>query len=174
MDQLSQCHVVGVKPVIYAHTIHPFIMIPLGYICIYLLSTILYKNEKEYHKRLLFLFCVLCINTFSNYSIYSQGTFFFFRIWQGKAMLCSIILPIILYYAYKVENRFVFIRWGQLFIAMLSACFVSSMGVVLGAIELGAVSLVELCVTKSWRKFIQLLAAIIPNLFFGVIYLMIS
>ena len=166
--------VVGVKPVVYAHTIHPFIMIPLGYVCVYLLSTILYKNEKDYYKRLIFLFFMVSINTFSNYSIYSQGTFFFFRIWQGKAMLCSIVLPVILYYAYRIEDKFIPTRWVSLFLAMLSACFVSSMGVVLGAIELGIIALVELCVTKSWKKCIQLMLAAFPNILFGIIFLMIS
>lgn len=162
---------IGIKPVEYAHTVHPIFMIPLGYIVIYLMSTVLFRKEHEL--RAYFLLIVAIINMFSNYSVYSQGTFFMFRIWQGKAMLCSIIIPALFYFTLGIKEKITFGQWMALFFAMLSSCFVSSMGIILGAIFLGCMTVAHFVSTRNWMTTFAIGSCVMPNAILMVIYMYI-
>lgn len=163
---------VGIKPVEYAHTIHPILMIPLGYMVMYLISTLLFEKERKY--RGYFMLIMALINTFANYSVYSQGTFFMFRIWQGKAMLCAIILPAIMYFVLSVKDKMKISEWFMLLLVMLSACFVSSMGIILGVISLGCWGIAHLITTKNWKTTCIMGSCALPNMILLVIYMFIS
>ena len=163
---------VGVKPVEYAHTLHPIFMIPLGYMVLYLISTLLFQKDKKH--RGYFMMIMALINAFANYSVYSQGTFFMFRIWQGKAMLCSIIMPTILYFILKIKDKIKFMEWVTLILVMLSSCFVSSMGIILGVISLGCWGIAHLLATKNWKTTFIIGTCAVPNMVLLVIYMFIS
>lgn len=159
----------GVKPVEYAHTLHPVFMIPLGYMVMYLVSTVFFENERKL--RGYFLLGIALINTFSNYSVYSQGTFFMFRIWQGKAMLCSIIIPAIMYFTLSVKDKIKILQWLMLLLVMMSACFVSSMGIILGAISLGCMTIAHFLSTRNWKTTLALGSCTLPNVILLAIYM---
>lgn len=162
----------GVKPVEYAHTLHPIIMIPLGYMIMYLVATVFVEKERKL--RGYFLLIIAIINTFSNYSVYSQGTFFMFRIWQGKAMLCSIIIPAIMYFTLSIKGRIKLYEWIMLLCVMISACFVSSMGIILGAISLGCMTIAHLLSTRDWKTTLAMGSCALPNVILLLIYKSIS
>lgn len=163
---------VGVKPVEYAHTLHPILMIPLGYMVLYLISTLFFEKDRKYREY--FMLIMALINTFANYSVYSQGTFFMFRIWQGKAMLCAIILPAIMYFVLSVKDKMKILEWLMLLLVMLSACFASSMGIILGVISLGCWGIAHLLTTKNWKTTCIMGSCALPNIILLVIYMFIS
>ena len=53
--------------------------------------------EKKHKSALLFVLIMSIINIYGNYSIRTTFSFLLFRIWQGKAVLCNIILPLLIY-----------------------------------------------------------------------------
>ena len=162
----------GLKPVEYAHTFHPLFMIPLGYMIMYLLSTVFFEKDTKF--RGYFMLIVAVINTFSCYSAYTQGTFFMVRIWQGKAVLCSIIIPALMYFILSIKDRIKINQCLVILCTMLAACFVSSMGIALSAISLGCFAIAHLLFTKDWRTTLALGGCALPNIIFLFIYNTIS
>lgn len=163
---------VGVKPVEYAHTLYPIFMIPLGYMVTYLIATVFFEKERKL--RGYFLLIIAIINTFSNYSVYSKETFFMFRIWQGKAMLCSIIIPAIMYFTLSIKGRIKLFEWLMLLCVMISVCFVSSMGIILGAISLVCMTIAHLLSTRDWKTTLAMGSCALPNIILLIIYKSIS
>ena len=80
-----------VNTAFFAHTILPIFLIPLHYIVIYSIGKTI-RNDVAEIFTLLYCMC----NLFSGYSGYSQGAFLLFRIWQGKAVMINIVIPILL------------------------------------------------------------------------------
>lgn len=73
------------------HMVFPIFMIPLHYVIVYeLAKTIKYKYKE------LFVLLSAFINLFACISGASAGAFLSDRIWQGKAILVSILLPVLL------------------------------------------------------------------------------
>ena len=74
-----------------SHMIMPIKMIPLHYIVVYELGKII-----KYEYKRLFLFFSVIINMFSAFSGAASPAWLLLRIWQGKAVIVSILLPMLL------------------------------------------------------------------------------
>lgn len=88
------------NPAFLSHTILPVFLIPLHYVVIYQIGKIIKSKYKE-----LFLLLCVCVNMFSMFSGCSTGAFLLLRIWQGKAVLVSIILPFLLLEFVKIYEQ---------------------------------------------------------------------
>ena len=98
-----------------------------------------------------------------------------FRIWQGKAILANIILPSIwLLFLKCVEENKGIINWLLLIITMLASCLVSSMGIPLAAITLGGLVVVFLVKDKKVSYLIKSGICVIPNIVYGLMYLIMK
>ena len=73
------------------HTILPVFFIPLHYLIMYLIGKKLYRDKGIY-----FVLLYAIVNMCSGYSVYSQGAFLLYRIWQGKAVLINCIIPLLI------------------------------------------------------------------------------
>lgn len=82
----------NIEPVIVAHTVLPILLIPLSYLAVYLISMFFVSDNY----RLYFMIIYALTNMYGGYSVYSTAAFLLLRIWQGKAVLVSIIFPILL------------------------------------------------------------------------------
>ncbi len=161
----------GVHPAIIAHIFIPIIFIPMSYIVVYSISIKIFGSSKTDVGLFLLLYAIL--QQYGYVSVYTASTFLLFRIWQGKAMLANIFLPMLFLMA---EN---FLRerkgkWLQVFLVSLSICCCSSMGVVLGAIEMFVLTLVyaisEKKISIIWKGIILCL----PYIFCGGMYVMMK
>lgn len=127
--------IVKIHPTIIAHTVFPPIFIAIAYMIYTLLAMMLFKEDKKDVS--IFLIFLSIIYIWGNFSIRTNFTFLLFRIWQGKAILANIILPSIwLIFLKCVKENENFIHWLTLWIVMLAACHVSSMGIALSSITL--------------------------------------
>ena len=115
-----------------------------------------------------------CICSFSAYSVYNSGSFQMIRIWQGKALLASAFLPLLLYICQSVlmEKKTEY-PWVLLAMADLSCCLLSSMGIILGTMMLGVFLLLCLVIRRDWRAFLKGIICCIPSLVLGVFYILI-
>lgn len=84
--------VFNIHGAILSHSILPILFIPLYYLIMYNTGKKLFKNNNKY----IFILIISILNIFSGYSVYSQGAFLLFRIWQGKALIVNITLPLLL------------------------------------------------------------------------------
>lgn len=121
--------IININPAITAHSIFAPIFIILSYIVYREIALKLFNKNKDDVS--MFLIFLGIINIFGNFSIYTTSSFLLFRIWQGKAFLCNIILPAIWLIIWNYIEERNFINWILVFIAMISACFVTEMGLAL-------------------------------------------
>lgn len=159
----------GIHPAIIAHTLFPIVFIPIFYLIMYKLGE---KIFTEKAKILLFCNIIALLNFFGNYSIYTSSTFLLFRIWQGKAIVANIILPV-LFLGFledwrENENSFL-----TLLVVVLAGCGVSSMGIILQLLILFVYGLVYL-IQKQWKKVLKVFLACIPCFALSLAYIIAS
>lgn len=73
------------------HTVLPVLLIALHYLIISGIAQRINKQSSAY-----FVLLYMLVNLFSGYSGYSQGAFLLYRIWQGKAVMINIIVPVLI------------------------------------------------------------------------------
>ncbi len=94
------CKLFKINAASFCHTVLPVCFIGLHYILMWAICGVISEKRKEEA----FLFVVL-INLFSGYSVYSRGAFLLFRIWQGKAVMVNIIIPVMIIVFNECMNR---------------------------------------------------------------------
>ncbi|MEG0251926.1 MAG: DUF6077 domain-containing protein [Christensenellaceae bacterium] len=163
----------GVHVAIFMHTILPAVLIPLSYFVYYEIGKELFHKDKQ--KTFLFLFFVCIVNIFGYVSIYTASTFLLFRIWQGKAILASILLPFIFLLSMRTMlHKAARADWIFLFLTMIASATVSSMGIFLAPLLLGILAIVFSIAKKSWRSFLYSLLCCTPNIALGITKIMLS
>ena len=81
-------------PLVVAHIVIPILFIPYAYLIYYLIAQRFFgDNMQETAIFICFINLLIC---FAYGSAYSLSSYFLFRIWQGKAMFISVMLPAIL------------------------------------------------------------------------------
>lgn len=80
----------GTHAAVMAHSILPLILIPAVYMLYFRIGMRLFGEEKR--KTAVFMIVVSLLQIFGNTSIYTNATFFLMRTWQGKALLCNLVL----------------------------------------------------------------------------------
>lgn len=160
----------GLHPAIMAHTVFPAVFIAMGYL-------VLYQFAKKWFPEDLGLrgiFMILCAAAiwFSGYSIYNAGNFEMVRIWQGKALLAGVFLPLLAYLCMSIllSDKPEY-PYGLLFMANASCCLLSSMGILLAPVLMGLFLVLCLWKYKSLRRLAAGLLCCIPSLVLGIIYI---
>lgn len=162
----------GVHPAVTAHVVLAGILIVLSYTVYKLLGEKLFHGESKYAEY--FLFFVIIITLFSGYTVYTQGMFTLVRIWQGKAVFCAVLAPMIWYMMLHIYSERVEVAdWCLLCLLMCASCMVSSMGIMLGAIMLGIFGIIGIIMDRNAKKFFCTLLCCIPNLICAGFYVFI-
>lgn len=159
-----------IHPTIIAHTIFPVVFLLMSYAVYMLIGRELFKDRR---KEQVFLLAIVVVQMFSFFSVYTSGTFLHLRLWQGKAFLANIIIPFIfLLFAemIKEEERKL---WGALFITITAAALVSSMGILLGPLTLGMLTLGHIVVKRTPNILLKSLLCCSTSVILGTVYLLI-
>lgn len=162
----------GFSSAAIAHTFLPGVLFILAYIVYYLISKTLF--EKDLIKQGVFLLFVITILSNSYFSRRTQGVFMYTRIWQGKGTLVAILIPLLVYWGIVIcQNKMKKVDWWLLTATLMSACFVSSMGIMLGAIVIGILGIANLVVNKNWKEVFYMALCCAPNILYSLIYIVI-
>ena len=96
------------------------------------------------------------------------------RIWQGKACLASVFLPLLLYLGCCIilEKQREY-TWLLLLMADISCCLLSSMGIILACIMLVVLMVMGLVRFRSLEKAACTALCCLPSLILGAIYIVI-
>ena len=163
---------IGVKAPGFAHTLLPFVLLIFAFFIYYMWAQKLFQNQRAGQN--CFLFLSMVILAFSNFSTHARGMMTFSRIWQGKAVLASVLLPFLLLLGVKMLTESYEKRdWILLLVVMLSSCLVSSMGIILAAIEIGIFGLLASLHHKRWREILFTIICCLPNVIYAGIYVLI-
>ncbi len=163
----------GLHPAIMAHMVFPIIFLPMAYMVQYCLAEKLFSGERK--AKDIYLLLAACICSFSGYSVYNAGNFQMVRIWQGKAVLASVLLPYLLYLCISIffgEKRKNL--WAALFLANISSCLLSSMGIILAPLMTGCFLVSSLVMQRDWKSAAKGLLCCIPSIILGIAYILIS
>lgn len=142
-------YISGVHVAVIAHTVLPFVLVPMAYMVFGLLGQAIFKRERK--KTVYFLLGMNLFVLFGGYSIYTYTFRLLVCIWQGKAVMAVIVLPFLFYYLIKTE---VYGRKEILFILiiMVAACSMSLMGTGLSVLML-IIFLTANYKKGEWRKY---------------------
>ena len=100
--------VFSVNAAYLCHTILPVFLIALHYLIIINIAKNISPKNAVY-----FIFLYQVINMFSAYSGYSQGAFLLYRIWQGKAVMINIVIPILILTFFWIYEEKI-IEWKEI------------------------------------------------------------
>lgn len=153
--------VTDIHPTIMAHSVLQLVLTFILCLVYWMLSDVFFKEDIT--SRSIFVVLALLINVYGHYSVYSAETFAITRIWQGKAVVASIGIPLIymvsmwIYDDYKKKSQY-----GLLFLVSMAMCLMSGMGIIISAVMVGCISVVYGIVKKDVRVFVKMMLAAVP------------
>lgn len=165
--------VTDTHPAILTHMVYMLVFLLLAYAVYALIGRILF--EKDMERCGYFLVLLSVIHIFSAYSLRTTGIVLMIRLWQGKAFLAGVLLPLVVY----VMLRIYFFEGKRadyiLLLCLMSVCcMASTMGVMLGAICAGLFGVLTALKKRHVKWLLYTVACCLPNVICGMLYLIIQ
>lgn len=158
-----------IHPAIVCHTVVPLFYIPIAYLAYVLIGRELFSEDS--HKISMFVVIVSLLHIFSGYSVYNEGAFLLLRIWQGKALFASLVLPFLFWFAIKfLKNEVSRAECLIALIACVAASMTSGFGIILAPIFIFICVLIHGIYYNRWDLYVRLCACMVPNVIFAVLY----
>lgn len=160
-------------PAVFAHSCIPLLFITLSYVVYGMLGGLIMGDNTK--KKAIFLFILAWLNMFSYYSVYSSSTFLLIRIWQGKALLAAVFIPLLLYYLLQwyLQNQNDDSNI-MIMITSLAAALCSSMGIFFAPLMIGAAGILKTMKERNVKILLNAIIYCIPCGVLGIIYLTIK
>jgi len=151
-----------------AHTLYAPVALLISYGVYYLIADELFEKAES---RFAFLFTVAWINLFFAGTTHTQSVVTLVRIWQGKATVAAIIIPLLLYLAICINKRNERIDWIRLSVTGCAACLMSGMGISLGGILIAGIGAYSIMAYRRWNRIPYWLLSLAPAIgFFLVLF----
>ncbi len=151
-----------IRPATLAHTFYPPVLLSLVYVAYYLIGKNLFEKKFEQGA---FLLMVSIIMMFFSGNRYTQAMFTLTRIWQGKAMVAGLVIPLFLLVLLKIEKDDTKGNWFLLIISSIAGCLFSGMGIAVSFILAGVYGLYALLFKRFKRIGFYLAALFFPALY---------
>ncbi len=174
----------GLHTTILAHSVLPFVWIPLTYMVFYEIGKHLFrrKTEKVQGGLSLFMVFIALFQMFGNVSIYTNETFFLTRTWQGKAVAASFVIPVTIWLMLWIfdgeeekkrrrKKEPVAAIWVLLVLTNMTAGVCTSMVVFLNVVLIGAAAFWLMIAEKKFSILIKAGCVCIPNGIYMLLYL---
>ncbi len=165
--------VTGMHVTILCHSFISMIFLGLMY-CLYVQAADrLFPLQKR--NKWLFVFFMNLWYLFGNISIYNAESFAFTRTWQGKAMFANIIVPALFLWIMLIAKKEMDVgEWAMLFMIVMSATLTTSTGIYSVPILLTLATAIIAIRQKRYMLIFQMLACLVPSLFYGMLYLFLK
>jgi hypothetical protein len=163
---------IGVSPTIMAHTIFPWLMIPLAYMVYFMISKEWFSDDRQMQG--MFLTFAVLLHMFMSGTHTSGITFLSITPWVGKGVLAAILIPELFYVFLRCANRDETGNWVLLGISCLGSCLLSSMGIMLIPILTGLMSLLTASQKRDFRYLYKGIAACVPCVLLGIYYIYLT
>ena len=157
----------GIAPAALSHTYLPFFLILLCYAVYFLIGDALLKGKQEsaapIEKTLLFLLFLSVLHLWGYTSTHTLASMLLLRIWQGKAVCASFLLPVLFYLMYQIMQREVKKGWVVLlYVAPNAACLLSGIGIVTAPVLLFLYGAVDFFYNRNGKKTLAVWLAAVP------------
>ena len=167
MNNAVWCRLLGIHPIVQAKIVMSCENVILANLVIYQIGKRLFgKNRKKADLMVLFV-CVLQL--FCG-TIYTAGTFFFTRSYEGKAILANVVFPVVLMCAMwlyeEKEDRKV---WAVMFVTAISALGFSGSAIIFPAAVLAAMVPVMLMKHKL-SNLPYCILCMVPSVLYAALY----
>lgn len=177
--------IIHIHPTILSHTVMPGGLLIFAYYVYWLLANRLFRKEKGTFAVWVFFLLINILNLFGFYSTRTSGTFLLFRSWQGKAVFCAILVPLLFYYflgllslpvkSRKKDGFCDLYREKQelagIYLTMGAGCLTSFSAVTLMPLLLLAMALTLAIAKRSLRIPLKMSFSLIPNALLIFLYL---
>lgn len=154
------------RPAIIAHSIYAPVLLMISYMIYYQIGLNLFKHRTEVGS---FLFLAAVINLFFAGNVYTQSVFSLTRIWQGKAVVAAVVIPLFLLLLINIEKNDNVSNWIMLFLATTASCLFSGMGIAISLILCTAYGGYAF-ICKRFKRLPFLLLAMLPPIIYGLLY----
>jgi len=156
---------------IVAHTLYPTVELLLMYTVYYLIAKELFKKSEA---RISFVLIASVINYFFGGTVYTQSVFSLIRIWQGKATVAAVIIPLLLYLFICINKKNKTEDWAAVTITGCAACLMSGMGISLSFIMIAVYGAYHIIVFQRWRQVPLWIVSMIPSAATIFVYLVLK
>lgn len=151
----------GIAPAVLSHMYLPFFLTLLCYAVYLLIGRHLLHGDWE--NTFLFLIFLSVLHMAGYTSTHTLASMLLLRLWQGKAVCASFMLPLLFYLCYQMMQkdycRGVIV---VLYVVSTGACLLSGIGIVTVPIVLFLHGLVDFCYHRAWRKTFAVWMAAVP------------
>ncbi len=154
-----------------AHTVLPVILIMISYITYNIIAKYIFDIREN---RLIFMMLIAVVNIFGLYSLYSLTFRLLGSIWQGKAILMVIVIPLLFVYLPSILTR-AYNRKDALALLIISiaGCSLSMMGAGMIPVVVCCYCAIFLFVRKDWNILrYAIIGSTVPILHFAAYLLM--
>lgn len=164
--------IIGVVPTVMAHTIFPWLMIPLAYMIYYLIGKRLFPENRQMQG--MFLAMAVLMHLFMSGEHTSGLTFLSITPWVGKGVLATVLIPLLFYWILRIIQEHCAGDWVLLGITCLGGCLLSSMGIMLVPVFVGTAIFLEVVYRRNIRYLLLGIAACLPCIILGIYYIYLT
>lgn len=163
---------IGVIPTIMAHTILPWLIIPLAYMVYALVGKELFPKDRQMQG--MFLSFAVMLHLFMSGEHTSGITFLSITPWVGKGVLAAVLIPLLFYWILRTGREERISNWILLGITCLAGCLLSSMGIMLVPVFVG-IAVFLVCIRKKSICYLLCgVGACVPCIILGIYYIYLT
>lgn len=164
------CKISNIPPAVLSHTYLPFFLVLICYAVYLLIGKALLNGNME--KTYLFLIFLSVINIWGYTSTHTLASMLLLRIWQGKAVCASLMLPVFFYVMYQILQKKYKKGWvAFLYVLSIASCLLSGIGIVTAPIVLFIYGVIDFIYYRKWRKTLAIFLAAVPCGIYLIYYL---
>lgn len=155
------------RPVVFAHTLYAPVELLLLYGIYWFVAEELFESKES---RAAFLFFIALLNAFLGRTVFTQSTFSLVRIWQGKATVAGVMIPLLFYLFLRINRADKTVDWLKLPVVCCAACLMSGMGITLAPIMIAVYGVYNILAYRNWKRIPLAVLAVLPSAVFLMVY----
>lgn len=163
---------IGVVPTIMAHTILPWIFIPLAYLIYVLIGKELFPEDRQLQG--MFLAFAVLLHLFMSGEHTAGLTFLSITPWVGKGLWATVLMPALFYWILRILRDDIWQNWVMLGMTGLAGSLLSSMGIMLMPVFVGLILFVLSIYKRSAVFLLKGVASCIPCVLLGCAYIILQ
>lgn len=167
MHNAVWCSLIGVHPIVQAKIVMSVMNVLAANAVIYQIGKRLFEKQK---RKAGLMVCIVALLQLFSYTIYTPGTFFFTRCYEGKAILANISMILVFYcgiwFWQEAEDKRM---WVFLLLTNISAITFSGSAIIMPAAVSAAV-LPGILRTKKIKKIVPYFVVMLPSILYLAVY----
>ncbi|MCD8096650.1 MAG: DUF6077 domain-containing protein [Lachnospiraceae bacterium] len=162
----------GVAATVMAHTIMPWLMIPLAYMVYILIGKRLFEDNVQLQG--MFLAFAVLVHLYMSGEHTTGLSFLTITPWVGKGILAAIILPALFYWLLRAMRDGGARNWIMLGVTGLGGCLTSSMGIMLTPLFVGIAVFLLTLQKRQIRYLAYGILSCLPCILLGLYYIRLT